>query len=210
MAHPEYVQGTLDGLLDADAPAGAEQSLRETTFVVVDLETTGGAPDGGGITEIGAVKIRGGEELGVLATLVNPGEPIPPFITVLTGITQAMLTPAPPIEVVLTTLLNDLSSRGLGDRGWGLGDSEILIPNPYPPSPIPYILVLDDYHAIDAPAIHQALALLVPALIWLSNKPQPIPEQTRWYTKLRRFIPAGVARIAFVIGSAPQWMMEIR
>ena len=43
------------------------------TFVVVDLETTGGAPDGGGITEIGAVKVRGGEQLGVFATLVNPG-----------------------------------------------------------------------------------------------------------------------------------------
>ncbi len=47
--------------------------LYATTFVVVDLETTGGAPDGGGITEIGAVKVRGGEQLGVLATLVNPG-----------------------------------------------------------------------------------------------------------------------------------------
>lgn len=105
MAQPEYVQDTLDGLLNAGGVAGTDLSLRETTFVVVDLETTGGAPDGGGITEIGAVKIRGGEELGVLATLVNPGEPIPPFITVLTGITQAMLTPAPPIEVVLPSFL---------------------------------------------------------------------------------------------------------
>ncbi len=59
--------------------------------MVLDLETTGGAPDGGGITEIGAVKVRGGEQLGEFATLVNPGEPIPPFITVLTGITEAML-----------------------------------------------------------------------------------------------------------------------
>jgi DNA polymerase-3 subunit epsilon len=109
VAQPEYLQGTLDGLL-----AGAEGSgavaigalpLHQTTFVVVDLETTGGAPDGGGITEIGAVKIRGGEQLGVLATLVNPGEAIPPFITVLTGITQAMLAPAPRIEQVLPSFL---------------------------------------------------------------------------------------------------------
>jgi DNA polymerase-3 subunit epsilon len=109
VAQPEYVQGTLDGLLDADESAGAAVpgtlTLRETTFVVVDLETTGGAPDGGGITEIGAVKVRGGEELRVLATLVNPGERIPPFITVLTGITQAMLAPAPPIEQVLPSFL---------------------------------------------------------------------------------------------------------
>ena len=96
-----FVQGTLDGLLSA----GTDTDLRDTTFVVVDLETTGGAPDGGGITEIGAVRVKGGEELGVLATLVNPGQPIPPFITVLTGITQAMVIPAPPIEEVLPPFL---------------------------------------------------------------------------------------------------------
>ncbi|AVT39447.1 DEDD exnuclease domain-containing protein [Plantactinospora sp. BB1] len=109
---PQYVQGTLDGLPDgtpgADGWPDEATSLRQTTFVVLDLETTGGAPDGGGITEIGAVKVRGGEELGVLATLVNPGEPIPPFITVLTGITQAMLLPAPPVEEVLPSLLEFL------------------------------------------------------------------------------------------------------
>jgi DNA polymerase-3 subunit epsilon len=77
--------------------------------VVLDLETTGGAPDGGGITEIGAVKVRGGEELGVFATLINPGSPIPPFITVLTGITELMVAPAPPIEEALPPLLEFLS-----------------------------------------------------------------------------------------------------
>ncbi len=102
----EYVQQALAGLGQA-AGGGVDPALPlyATTFVVVDLETTGGAPDGGGITEIGAVKVRGGEELGVLATLVNPGVPIPPFITVLTGITQAMLVPAPPIEQVLPSFL---------------------------------------------------------------------------------------------------------
>ncbi|EEP70951.1 hypothetical protein MCAG_01278 [Micromonospora sp. ATCC 39149] len=102
----EYVQQALAGLGQA-AGTGVDPALPlyATTFVVVDLETTGGAPDGGGITEIGAVKVRGGEELGVLATLVNPGVPIPPFITVLTGITQAMLVPAPPIEQVLPSFL---------------------------------------------------------------------------------------------------------
>jgi DNA polymerase-3 subunit epsilon len=108
-----YVQGTLDGLL-AGTPDGTadrprdDLPLHRTTFVVLDLETTGGSPDGGGITEVGAVKVCGGEELGVLATLVNPGEPIPPFITVLTGITQAMVIPAPPIESVLPSLLEFL------------------------------------------------------------------------------------------------------
>jgi DNA polymerase-3 subunit epsilon len=117
VAQPEYLQGTLDGLLTgAGSPGGAVDNalpLHGTTFVVVDLETTGGAPDGGGITEIGAVKVRGGEELGVLATLVNPGEAIPPFITVLTGITQAMLAPAPRIEAVLPSFLEFISDAVL-------------------------------------------------------------------------------------------------
>ncbi|MEU1967306.1 DEDD exonuclease domain-containing protein [Micromonospora sediminicola] len=106
MTRAEYVQEALAGL-DRAAGSGVDPALPlyATTFVVVDLETTGGAPDGGGITEIGAVKVRGGEELGVLATLVNPGVPIPSFITVLTGITQAMLLPAPPIEQVLPSFL---------------------------------------------------------------------------------------------------------
>src|SRR5690349_21696382 len=79
--------------------------LREVTFVVLDLETTGGAPDGDGITEIGAVKVLGGEQLGEFGTLVNPGSAIPPFITVLTGITEAMVAPAPRIEQALPALL---------------------------------------------------------------------------------------------------------
>jgi DNA polymerase III subunit epsilon len=83
--------------------------LVHTTFVVLDLETTGGSPhEADGITEVGAVKVRAGEELGRFATLVNPGQPIPPFITVLTGITTAMVTPAPKIESLLPGLLEFL------------------------------------------------------------------------------------------------------
>jgi DNA polymerase-3 subunit epsilon len=80
--------------------------LRQGTFVVVDLETTGTSPSAGAmITEIGAVKIRGGEVLGEFHTLVNPGSPIPPFITVLTGITDAMVAPAPLFHEVLPAFL---------------------------------------------------------------------------------------------------------
>lgn len=79
--------------------------LSETTFVVVDLETTGGSADQDSITEIGAVKIRGGEVLGEMATLVEPGRSIPPYIVELTGITTAMLIGAPPIERVLPAFL---------------------------------------------------------------------------------------------------------
>jgi DNA polymerase III subunit epsilon len=73
---------------------------------VVDLETTGGsASDGSMITEIGAVKVRGGEVLGEFQTLVNPHQAIPPFIAVLTGITDSMVAVAPPVEQVLPQFL---------------------------------------------------------------------------------------------------------
>ncbi|BDH58095.1 DEDD exonuclease domain-containing protein [Tsukamurella sp. PLM1] len=83
-----------------------DPDLRDVTFVVVDLETTGGSPKAGdAITEIGAVKVRGGEVLGEFATLVDPGRGIAPHITHLTGITTAMVTGAPRIESVLPAFL---------------------------------------------------------------------------------------------------------
>ncbi|MGO3325482.1 DEDD exonuclease domain-containing protein [Gordonia sp. (in: high G+C Gram-positive bacteria)] len=93
-------QGQLS-FADLDDDEFAERSLFETTLVVVDLETTGGSSDADAITEIGAVKIRGGEVLGEFATLVDPGRDIPPQIVALTGITTAMTYDAPPIEQVL-------------------------------------------------------------------------------------------------------------
>ena len=89
----------------SSAQAPSVQALRDTTFVVVDLETTGGSAENDAITEIGAVKVRGGEVLGELATLVDPKRSLPPQIVRLTGITSAMLVDAPPIEQVLPTFL---------------------------------------------------------------------------------------------------------
>lgn len=82
--------------------------LHQVTFCVVDIETTGGAAADGGITEVGAVLLRGGEELGRFQTLVNPGLPIPPQVTVLTGITEAMVLPAPRVGPVLASFLEFL------------------------------------------------------------------------------------------------------
>src|SRR5688500_4376816 len=87
--------------------------LHQVTFCVVDLETTGGSPASCAITEVGAVKLRGGECLGTFQTLVNPGGPIPPAITVLTGITEAMVLPAPSVATVLPPLLEFLSGTVL-------------------------------------------------------------------------------------------------
>jgi DNA polymerase III subunit epsilon len=90
------VQGTFDEL---------GRPLREVEFVVVDLETTGGSPATCEITEIGAVRVRGGEVLGEFQTLVNPRSGIPPFIAVLTGITDAMVASAPGLDEALPAFL---------------------------------------------------------------------------------------------------------
>lgn len=79
--------------------------LCNVTFCVIDLETTGGSPHDDAITEIGVVKVRGGERLGTLQTLINPGRAIPPNITMLTGISETMVYQAPRIDQVLPTLL---------------------------------------------------------------------------------------------------------
>ena len=82
------------------------RNLRDVTFCVVDLETTGGSAAAGSmITEVGAVKVRGGEVLGEFQTLVNPHQAIPAFIAVLTGITDSMVAAAPRIEQVLPQFL---------------------------------------------------------------------------------------------------------
>ncbi|MCL1838796.1 MAG: exonuclease domain-containing protein, partial [Propionibacteriaceae bacterium] len=80
------------------------EPLFEVTFCVVDLETTGAGADAA-ITEIGAVKIRGGEMLGEFQTLVNPGNHIPASITLLTGINDQMVSNAPLITEVLPAFL---------------------------------------------------------------------------------------------------------
>ncbi|HKZ28436.1 MAG TPA: DEDD exonuclease domain-containing protein [Acidimicrobiia bacterium] len=90
------VQQTFD---DMGAP------LIQVPFCVLDLETTGGSPANCSVTEVGAAKYVGGVEVGSFQTLVNPGSPIPPFITILTGITQSMVIEAPRIEEVLPAFL---------------------------------------------------------------------------------------------------------
>ncbi|CCG03025.1 DEDD exonuclease domain-containing protein [Blastococcus saxobsidens] len=95
-ASPRYQQVTID---EVGTP------LAQVTFVVVDLETTGGSPKDSAITEIGAVKVRGGQVLGEFQTLVDPGHAIPPYISVLTGITSSMVAAAPRIGSVLPSFL---------------------------------------------------------------------------------------------------------
>lgn len=80
-------------------------ALADATFVVVDLETTGARAKGAQITEIGAVRVRGGEVLGEFQTFVNPGVPIPSFISTLTGITNDHVRDAPSVASAVTAFV---------------------------------------------------------------------------------------------------------
>ncbi|WKL57667.1 exonuclease domain-containing protein [Asticcacaulis sp. ZE23SCel15] len=72
----------------------------QQTYVVVDVETTGGRSIYDRVTEIGAVKVRGGKVIDVWQSLINPKRPIPAFITELTGITHDMVRDAPTFDQV--------------------------------------------------------------------------------------------------------------
>jgi len=69
--------------------------IGETGFVVFDLETTGAKAPPCRITEIGAFRVKCGFVTESFHTLVNPQTSIPPFITSLTGISDAMVADAP-------------------------------------------------------------------------------------------------------------------
>ncbi len=112
---------TLTGVLDhpGSANPGRQRSLDDlgtplhrVTFCVIDLETTGGNRNTDMITEIGAVKIRGGETLGTFQTMVNPGIRIPAQITMLTGITESMVMRAPRVAEVLPSLMEFIENTG--------------------------------------------------------------------------------------------------
>jgi DNA polymerase III epsilon subunit family exonuclease len=96
--------GTDDGA-DHGVLADRHARLVDLDFTVVDVETTGWAPEDAAITEIGAVRVRGGQLVAEFTSLVNPGTPVPASITELTGISDQMLRTAPPVARVLPGLL---------------------------------------------------------------------------------------------------------
>lgn len=82
------------------------RNFGDVDFVVFDLETTGAKTPPCRITEIGAYLVRRGEILGEFHTLVNPEVPIPPFITQLTGISDAMVKHAPKFREIAADFLD--------------------------------------------------------------------------------------------------------
>ncbi len=104
----KLIYGT-EGYFVNDLPMGVDgipRTYKEDIFIVFDIETTGLSPETETITEIGAVKVMGGEIVNTFSKLVNPNRPIPPQITQLTGITDDMVKDAPAIDVILPEFLD--------------------------------------------------------------------------------------------------------
>jgi len=90
-----------DGVLELTCADVETCPLNKTDFVIVDVETTGASTPPCRITEIGAFRVREGGIIDEFETLVNPETPIPPFISVLTGITDGMVRHAPRFDEVV-------------------------------------------------------------------------------------------------------------
>jgi DNA polymerase III epsilon subunit family exonuclease len=111
-------RGLLEGTVDADArlgwrgdlvaladPPGVAVQLEDATFVVVDLETTGLTPGKARICEIGAVRVRALELEQRFQLLANPGAPLGPTITAITGLRDEDLRRAPPVGAAVRRFL---------------------------------------------------------------------------------------------------------
>ena len=99
----------IEGYLidDTDSAAGKLAALgKNAPYVVFDIETTGLSPATEEITEIGAIRIENGVQVGSFSQLINPKKPIPPKITQLTGITDEMVADKPAIDSVLPEFLD--------------------------------------------------------------------------------------------------------
>jgi DNA polymerase-3 subunit epsilon len=80
--------------------------IKEAEYVVFDFETTGLRPsDGAEAVELGALRVRSVDVLGHFAELVRPARPIPPDMTAIHGITDAMVAGARPMSEVLPDFL---------------------------------------------------------------------------------------------------------
>lgn len=88
-----------------------QKLVKRMRFAVVDIETTGGFPQQHGITEIAIVLHNGTEIEGRFESLVNPFQPIPPFIVGMTGITNAMVMTAPSFAEIAPQVFQLLSNR---------------------------------------------------------------------------------------------------
>jgi DNA polymerase-3 subunit epsilon len=119
-----------DGRWAGVAAASTSPMLDEVAFAVLDVETTGTrAAEDDRITDIAVVLVQGNRRELVYESLVNPGRPIPYFITTMTGISDAMVESAPSFDRIADDLLQVLSGRVFTAHNarfdWGFVDAEV-------------------------------------------------------------------------------------
>lgn len=94
-----------DDTVELSPDAYDDLEIENAAFVVFDVETTGSSVPPGRMIEIGAYKVREGRVVDEFITLVNPQTTIPPFISGLTRITNAMVAEAPLFSEIADDLL---------------------------------------------------------------------------------------------------------
>jgi DNA polymerase III subunit epsilon len=105
-------QRRADGRWALVAAASGAPLLEECGFAVVDVETTGmRAATSDRVTEIAVVLVQGARRELLFDSLVNPGRPIPPIVSAMTGITDAMVRAAPRFEEVADRVMAALAGR---------------------------------------------------------------------------------------------------
>jgi len=119
-----------DGRWAGVAAASSSPMLDEVAFAVLDVETTGTRPsDGDRVTDVAVVLVQGTRRELVFESLVNPGMPIPHWITTMTGISDAMVKDAPGFDGIADDLLQVLSGRVFTAHNarfdWGFVDAEV-------------------------------------------------------------------------------------
>jgi DNA polymerase III subunit epsilon len=116
---PEITRRLMEAALDGDRrfslledgsvvlappPTLPSWNLESGTFTVVDLETTGGSTEDR-ILEVGAVRVERNRLTREFSSLVNPGIPIPPFVSSMTGIKESMIAHAPSFDQIAEEFL---------------------------------------------------------------------------------------------------------
>jgi DNA polymerase-3 subunit epsilon len=79
--------------------------IRQERFVFVDVETTGIDAKTHAVVEVAAQLVEGGRIVATFESLVDPGRPIPPFVTGIHGIDDAMVRGKPSLSALVPTLL---------------------------------------------------------------------------------------------------------
>ena len=106
------VRQLTDGRWSLVAEVQGSPLLDDCAFAVVDVETTGSRAGGGDrVTEVAVVVLQGARCEVVLNALVNPGRPIPAAVSMVTGITDAMVRAAPGFAELAEPLLAALAGR---------------------------------------------------------------------------------------------------